>query len=190
MKENLKDYVKIFNSVISTELCKEIIKDINNNKEKWDKHIFVNNTTNEKITQSAENELSMTYCNTENTRLISKKLWDIIFKYIKDLKFPWFDSWNGYSEIRFNIYEKNQTMANHCDHIQTLFDGNRKGIPTLSVLGILNDNYKGGEFQMFEKKLYKLKQGDIIIFPSLFLFPHKVLPIKKGTRYSFISWVW
>jgi predicted 2-oxoglutarate/Fe(II)-dependent dioxygenase YbiX len=36
----------------------------------------------------------------------------------------------------------------------------------------------------------KLKKGDLLIFPSVFLYPHKVEPVKKGIRYSFISWVW
>ena len=38
--------------------------------------------------------------------------------------------------------------------------------------------------------LKKLNQGDVLIFPSNFLYPHKVNSIKKGTRYSFVSWVW
>ena len=81
-------------------------------------------------------------------------------------------------------------MALHCDHIHSLFEGNRKGIPILSVLGVLNDDYNGGEFIMFDDYEIKFKQGDILIFPSNFMFPHKVEPVTKGTRYSFISWVW
>ena len=33
-----------------------------------------------------------------------------------------------------------------------------------------------------------LKKGDILIFPSVFLFPHEVKPITSGTRYSFVTW--
>ena len=40
-------------------------------------------------------------------------------------------------------------MAEHCDHISSLFDGQIKGIPMLSVVGQLNDNFEGGEFVMF-----------------------------------------
>jgi hypothetical protein len=32
--------------------------------------------------------------------------------------------------------------------------------------------------------------GDVIIFPSTFLYPHKVNEVKKGIRYSFVSWAW
>jgi predicted 2-oxoglutarate/Fe(II)-dependent dioxygenase YbiX len=51
-------------------------------------------------------------------------------------------------------------------------------------------DYEGGEFIMFQDHEIKLKKGDLLIFPSVFLYPHKVEPVKKGIRYSFISWVW
>ena len=71
-----------------------------------------------------------------------------------------------------------------------MFDGERKGIPILSVLGLLNDNYEGGEFIMFDDTEIKFEKGDVLVFPSLFLYTHKVEPVKSGTRYSYISWVW
>ena len=80
-------------------------------------------------------------------------------------------------------------MKEHCDHIYELFDGKIKGVPILSVIGSLNNNYKGGELVMFEDKEYKIKAGEILIFPSNFLYPHKVLPVTKGTRYTYVSWV-
>ena len=72
-----------------------------------------------------------------------------------------------------------------------MFDGNKKGIPILSVLGVLNDGFKGGEFLMFDNdSKIDFEKGDILIFPSNFLYPHKVKPILEGTRYSFITWVY
>ena len=79
-------------------------------------------------------------------------------------------------------------MSKHCDHIVSLFEGKKRGIPILSILCVLNDDYKGGEFIMFDNYEIKFKAGDLIIFPSVFLYPHLVKPIKKGTRYSFVSW--
>ena len=81
-------------------------------------------------------------------------------------------------------------MSKHCDHIKDLFEGERKGIPILSIVCVLNNNYKGGEFIMFDDYEIKFKAGDLIIFPSVFLYPHLVKPVKKGTRYSFVSWAW
>jgi len=71
-----------------------------------------------------------------------------------------------------------------------LFDGNRKGIPILSVVGLLSNDFTGGEFVMFKDKVIELKEGDILIFPSVFMYTHRVEPILTGTRNSFVSWVW
>ena len=37
-------------------------------------------------------------------------------------------------------------------------------------------------------KEVKLIRGDILIFPSNFIYPHEVKDITKGIRYSFVSW--
>ena len=53
------------------------------------------------------------------------------------------------------------------------------------------NGYTSIRFNKYEKdKKINLLKGDLLIFPSIFLYPHKVEPIKKGTRYSFISWVY
>jgi predicted 2-oxoglutarate/Fe(II)-dependent dioxygenase YbiX len=75
-------------------------------------------------------------------------------------------------------------MENHCDHIGSVHGG----IPVLTTIINLNDNYTGGELIMFEDTEYKLQQGDVIVFPSVFLYPHKINPILSGTRYSAIAW--
>jgi predicted 2-oxoglutarate/Fe(II)-dependent dioxygenase YbiX len=81
-------------------------------------------------------------------------------------------------------------MKEHCDHIHSLFDGERKGIPILSIVGLLNDDYQGGDFIMWGSKKINLKTGDVLVFPSNFLFPHRISPINNGIRYSFVSWAW
>ena len=81
-------------------------------------------------------------------------------------------------------------MAEHCDHIHSMFDGTTKGIPIMSFVGVLNDDYEGGEFVMWKDKVIELKAGSVMIFPSIFLYPHRVEPIKKGTRHSFVSWAY
>ncbi len=53
----------------------------------------------------------------------------------------------------------------------------------------LNDDYEGGEFAFFDQEIkYKIKKGSVIMFPSGFMYPHEILPVTKGTRYSIITW--
>jgi predicted 2-oxoglutarate/Fe(II)-dependent dioxygenase YbiX len=81
-------------------------------------------------------------------------------------------------------------MEWHCDHIHDLFDGERKGVPILSIVGVLNDDYEGGEFVMWDNEKIELSAGSVMIFPSNFMYPHAVMPVISGTRHSFVSWVW
>jgi predicted 2-oxoglutarate/Fe(II)-dependent dioxygenase YbiX len=120
---------------------------------------------------------------------MQKRLVEPINQYISELGMSWFTAWNEASEIRFNKYEAGTNMKLHCDHIQTLFDGKRRGIPTLTVLGLLNDDFQGGEFKLCGETV-NLSVGDVIVFPSNFMYPHEVTTITEGTRFSFVSWVY
>jgi len=96
---------------------------------------------------------------------------------------------NDYSLPRLNCYTEGTRIRTHIDHIHSLFDGEKTGIPVLSMVGVLNDDYEGGEFFVSERK-FELETGDIIIFPSIFLFPHEVTTVTKGRRHSWVSWAW
>ena len=49
---------------------------------------------------------------------------------------------------------------------------------------------QGGEISFFDGEVKpNLKKGDLLIFPSSFTYPHEVLPVKSGTRYSIITWI-
>ena len=47
------------------------------------------------------------------------------------------------------------------------------------MVGLLNDDFTGGEFVIGEKTT-NLTSGDIVVFPSNFMFPHKVNTIDNG----------
>jgi len=60
---------------------------------------------------------------------------------------------------------------------------------SLACSFILNDDFEGGEFAFFNRELiFKLKKGSCILFPSSFMYPHEIMPVTKGTRYSIITW--
>lgn len=59
---------------------------------------------------------------------------------------------------------------------------------TVSLIGYVNDDYDGGELEFpFWGIKYKPIAGDLIIFPSNFMYPHKTLPIISGTKYSLVT---
>ena len=195
MIKNLERYVQLNKGFLSNEICDKTVNELKNLKD-FTEHQFYDSITKKFINKSGSQELDISYDNYKkiSTKVeIEKSLKNAIFDYQKfilpDIT-TFQNGFQGYVPIRFNRYNENKKMAFHCDHIYSLFDGERKGIPILSVLGVLNDDYEGGEFILFDDYKIDFKKGDLLIFPSIFLYPHRVEPVKKGTRYSYISWAW
>jgi len=187
---NLKDYILLLDNWIPKYILNKTLKELPKNKF-WEQHTYTDSKTLKNEQKNGDKELDI--CYGENLTYIQKLhdlTWKALEKYIlidkiadTNLK-----GWSGFSQIRFNRYDKDQIMSKHVDHIVSLFPGNPKGIPILSILSLLNDNYQGGEFIMFDDYEIKLKAGDLLIFPSVFLYPHLVKPVTKGIRYTFVSW--
>ena len=187
VQHELMHYAKLYRDVVSDEICDKTVSEMNTLE--FQEHTFYNAKTGEYKPRSGSQELSMSWGNVTTKKTLNNIVDDIANRYVQDLNMPWFNSFQGYSHVRFNKYAENKKMAIHADHIHSMFDGERKGIPILSVLGVLNNDYEGGEFYLIDEKT-DLSKGDIIIFPSNFMYPHKVEPVTKGTRYSYISWIW
>ena len=186
---NLLDYVLVVKNAVSKDTCEHTITDLATIK--W-QHNHFRNYDQQKSVNPGEEEL---YTNVEDQFVVTdsvllKNVYDSLVQYMDKFKGPGFNGWHGFSAIKFNQYQPTAIMTEHCDHIHGLFDGERKGIPILSVVGLLNDNYIGGNFVMFEDTVIELEAGDILIFPSVFMYKHRVEPILTGTRNSFVSWVW
>ena len=187
--QNLMDYVKVYENFLDEETCKGAIQEVQNID--WQMHSFYRSGVGDYV--RFDNELDIGYSLGEYGKKVQGKIWFAIEQYIvKDMAFcdTWYNSWNGYSQVRFNKYDETTKMKLHCDHIHSLFDGQRKGVPVLTVLGALNNDYEGGEFMMFGDQKVDMPAGSVIVFPSNFMYPHEVKPVKSGTRYSFVSWVW
>jgi len=187
--QKLTDYVKVYEGHFPEDLCKAAIKEFE--KIHWEKHQFYVSTTNQFV--SYDNELSISQDYIFKKDEINSLIWKAIERYIlKDFASfdKWFNGWEGHTDVRFNRYDPTTKMKIHCDHIQSMFDGQRRGIPTLTVLGLFNDDFEGGEFLMFEDQKIDLKAGSVMVFPSNFLYPHEVKPVTSGVRYSCVSWTW
>lgn len=185
---NLKDYLKIYDNFIDNDLCSSIVNQLK--FAGWSGHQFYN--AQKDIHETHNDDLMITHHQFPEKDVLMGKIYDVLYQYIvNDLSVAkeWWDGWSEYSSVRFNKYDKNTYMKLHCDHAHALFDGKHRGVPVLTVLGILNDDYEGGNFYMWDEVI-KLSPGSIAVFPSSFLYPHRVDTITSGTRYSYVSWAW
>ena len=186
---DVRYYLRIYRNALDKEKCKETVEELNNTDE-WVKHVYYNPITKINITINGDNELDNSFYNSKHKQHYMDATWNAYKMYLEELQMPWFTSWSGFSEVRFNRYIKDSVMSEHCDHIQSIFDGERKGIPFMTALGILNDDFTGGDLVFWQDQKLDVVAGDIIIFPSNYLYPHKVLPLINGKRYSFVSWAY
>ena len=183
----IEDYIYVENH-IPAELCKLLIDECN--KKEWKKHTWNNYATGTFESEETK-ELDVMPCTQEQQNKITPYLVKALGKYQENHSVPG-DKTQGpwltkFSPIRFNRYVVGTMMREHYDHIHSIFDGKMKGVPIVSIVANLNEDYEGSEFYCRGKEI-KLKTGDILLFPSNFMYPHEVKEATKGVRYSFVSW--
>lgn len=91
-------------------------------------------------------------------------------------------------------YLPGQSYKRHVDNLllASRFVEVANGIPTrdISVVGYLNDDFEGGE-TLFDRQNIKVKpqRGSVLVFPAYYTHPHQSLPVVRGKKYSFTSWL-
>jgi len=191
MKTTIQDYIYIQPNFFNTKFCNKVLKEVKTLN--FTPNLFYNPNNDVSTNRSGETESLMSSELIPSNDLLLKQLWIGIKNYYTYINSPYFTRWQGFSQPRYNKYLAGKEMVFHADHVQSLFDGDRKGIPILSIVGLLNNNFKGGDFILYndsKEKILKLKAGDLLIFPSVFIYTHRISAVTQGTRFSFASWVW
>jgi hypothetical protein len=58
----------------------------------------------------------------------------------------------------------------------------------VSLVGYPNDDYEGGEINFRLQGLtIKPTAGDLFIFPSNYMYPHRAMPVKSGIKHSVVT---
>ena len=183
----IKNYIYVKNH-IPKEVCEALIDECNTRI--WEKHKWNNYASGETSSEPTK-ELDVMPCTKEQQQKITPYLVKALDEYQKKHSVPGHKTqgpWlSKFSPIRFNRYPVGTMMREHYDHIHSIFDGQMKGVPIVSIVANLNEDYEGSEFYCRGEKI-ELKTGDILLFPSNFMYPHEVRETTKGTRYSFVSW--
>jgi hypothetical protein len=83
--------------------------------------------------------------------------------------------------VNFVKYGKDQHFAAHSDHGFSY-------VCTVSSVMYLNDNYTGGGLHFPHLNYtYTPEEGDIVFFPSTFLYLHAALPVEDGIKYAAVT---
>jgi hypothetical protein len=188
----LKDLIVLEKGIIPKEICETVISVIE--KRDWQPHSWYNAQAG---TFGSEPTMELDVQNTteELQALLTPYVIQMGGIYNEKVLFEGGGDrtqqiMSKFSKIRFNRYCQGQIMRCHIDHIKSLFTPPEQGIPVLSMIINFNDDYEGGDLAFWDDYAPKLGAGDIIAWPSLFLYPHRVDEVTKGKRYSGVLWCW
>lgn len=184
MYTDVHSFVKVYKNNVDISICKETLEILSKNE--WQPHIFYNAVDDTHYQN--ENEPDAQFGDFQQYESLCKAHHKTVGDYVSSLNYSWFDHWLGMSNPKFNRYHPGQTMTPHVDHIREIFDGELRGVPLLSVLSVIENTAQFGEFVVCGRE-FDLRQGDTIIFPSNFMFPHSVKDTVEGSRISAINWV-
>lgn len=182
---NLADYILVIENALSQDLCKRILKEYQKS-DLWSPTRIGGGVIDQTIRNV--DSIGMSFPDMLAANPSKKLLDDEVFKSVNNAitqynqKFPEakITKDSGYDLLR---YKKGCFYSQHVDSFTIT-------MRTLSCSIALNDNFEGGEFAFFNRKITKqLTTGSAIVFPSTFLYPHEILPVTKGTRYSIITWL-
>lgn len=104
-----------------------------------------------------------------------------IFPVSQDYGSYWGVGVNYFEAFNFVKYEGAGT------HFKVHADHGPAYVCTISIVAYLNDNYEGGElyFPRFDLTI-KPEPGDVVIFPSTYIYEHASQPMVSGTKYSIV----
>jgi predicted 2-oxoglutarate/Fe(II)-dependent dioxygenase YbiX len=180
----LADYIKVYN--VGGDICDRIL-DGKTDPGLWSPHCW-NDYGSGEFTTHEEKELDVLFLQEGDTSLAITAQVTRTLLQAYCMQHP-AAAVSEFNDARLNRYLPGTVMRRHVDHIHTIFDGQAKGIPILTILMNLNDGYEGGGLIVCDRE-YNLNKGDVIIFPSCFLFPHEVREVTSGVRFSAVSWAW
>jgi len=183
MDKDIAAYIKHYPSLVDLDLCNSTIDQLNNVE--FIDHTFLRNGSDYVM---HDNEIKVFRNSIPNDSLLINVIKLAVKTYHSDINLPWW-GWKTFTKPKYNRYDPNTEMTVHCDHIHDIFDGTHRGIPILTVLVLLNDNFQGGDLILCNDIKYNLQAGDVLVFPSNFLYPHEVKMVTDGIRFSFVSWV-
>ena len=182
---NINDYIVVIKNALTDPLCNAILNEFKNSEE-WEDTVVGSGTVKKDVRNCETVVISYPHVIQKNKKVrlkLDKYIFLSVSKCIQEYntKFPdcKIEEDSGYELLK---YPEGCFYKQHTDSF--------KARPrAVSCSFILNNDFEGGEFAFFGRKLkYKLEKGDAIMFPSNFMYPHEIMPVTQGTRYSIITW--
>jgi hypothetical protein len=169
--------------------CDFIIRYINEHYSFWNERgIGYNSGNNVECTfLDLPNMVSL---NVENAKDIDSFIFKVVNKLLKEFT----DTCPDFKGIHDNGYTLRRIHGGtkrHVDGVHSKTGGFTKFVRALSFIAVLNDDYDGGIFNFPNQNLkFKLKKGEVVLFPPYWTHPHSVTSVGEGqARYTINTWI-
>lgn len=188
MKE-LKDYIVVAPNLVPLELCDAVLSEYKNCSDWVVAGVGAGEEKNIRNCKTIGLSFDgIIQKNKEIRKNIDNALYSVstqvLKEYIKNTPSTPKGSYLASKDTGYDLL-KYETGNFYIEHLDFSIDTPR----VISCSFALNDDYEGGEFAFFNRELvYKLKKGSCIMFPSNFMYPHEIMPVTSGTRYSIVTW--
>lgn len=184
---HLRPYVIVLENILSANFCDQLIAEFDTSNE-WQTARVGSEAEVQRDTRNVDViELSQRTVMQKNAKVreaIDATLFAAALKAVRHYQglFPFCKIVEGKS-FELLRYHTGGFYRRHTDSF--------KQVPrSLSCSFALNDDFDGGEWSFFcGDYTVRLPKGSVVLFPSNFLFPHEILEITRGTRYSVVTWM-
>jgi hypothetical protein len=181
--EYIHSNIFVVENVIDNQTCKNMISDIEKNNS--EKLVFTNGNNVECYKVKDESKITEYFVNKIKELLDELSfIINIPINGICDIEIR-----KVYGETRLHTDGTCPNIALHPTRNHSV-----KLIRSLTVVGALNDDYEGGEYNFPSQNLkIKLKAGSFIFFPPYWTHPHsvsKIIKIPNCNEYRYIVSTW
>lgn len=179
IRNDLEDYIKIYPNVLDKAFCLSVI---NYSEYRFEQTEILDVHLRPQKDTKIRNCLSCKPLSDEHDGVVFNAVGNTLQKYAEEVEAVLAGDKVTDSGYELLKYKEGGFYTQHTDD-------NREDSRRISISFLLNDDYDGGEFQFFGDLKVQGGTGSAIVFPSNFCYPHEILPVKSGIRYSIITWV-
>lgn len=187
--KNLSFGVNLYKNCISKEDCQKYVTLLGGSLDGSTKYSWLESDNDSSMRIAANDfvvdEEFLGQKSSENASFfeMNSNVFDSIKTCISDYASSWNIELNHYEALNFARYVSPRGyFAPH-------FDDDPRTVRTVSGVLYLNDDYEGGRlvFSRLDNLTVKPEPGDLVVFPSTYLYEHESELLTKGTKYCVIS---
>ena len=187
----LTDYIKVLDDTIPEDILENLIKTCKESQNFKEAGVF-KDTQKDHVVDTKIRKTSTWYIKNIGAESLTEAHWANLLHYIFSRGIEEYLKQTK-AETRFIINDIQILKYNVGGFYKLHVDSGPSVSRSFTGIFLLNDDYEGGElvfkFPGAENEhRINTKKNRLIIWPSNFLYPHSVLPVIKGTRYSVVSW--